>query len=265
MRERWMALCVLGLCILVGCTPGDDQTKRGVQAEEEAVTLTLAAAASLQYALEEELIPLFEQSHTGITVRGTYDSSGKLQTQIEQGLEADVFLSAAMQQMEALVEQALVDGETVTALLENRVVLVAPTGTDTPVTGFADILQAERIALGDPDSVPAGQYAQEIFAGLGIWEEVRTRASFGTNVTEVLSWVAEGSADVGVVYSTDAAMTDRVTVVAEAPEGTRQVLYPAGIVADTPHREAAEQLLAFLSSPEALACFAEYGFTPCKQ
>jgi molybdate transport system substrate-binding protein len=224
----------------------------------------IAAAASLQNAFDEELIPLFNESYPGITVTGTYDSSGKLQTQIEEGLEAALFFSAATKQMDALTAGNLIDAASVVNLLENEVVLITGTGTDTKVTSFENITDAASIAVGDPASVPAGQYAQEVLTSLGSWDAVNARASLGTNVTEVLNWVAEGSAEVGVVYATDAAsMPDKVKVIAIAPAGSLQtpVVYPVGLHTDLGDRqEAAQALIDFLKSGEALAVFEKYGF-----
>ena len=126
---------------------------------------------------------------------------------------------------------------------------------------------AETVALGDPDSVPAGQYAKEALTSLNLWDEVSAKASFGTNVTEVLNWVAEGSAEAGVVYATDAAArAEDVEVKAEAPEGSlaKPVIYPVGILERTEHSAEAEAFLEFLQSDEAGEIFKEYGFTPYK-
>lgn len=241
---------------------GGDQADSGE--EKEPVTILAAAAASLKYSYDEELIPMFEDKYPWITVEGTYDSSGKLQTQIEEGLEADVFMSAAMKQMEDLEAGGYVDPADEVRLLENKIVLIVPAGSESGLSSFEDIEKAESIALGDPESVPAGQYAREALTSLELWDAVSARASFGTNVTEVLNWVAEGSADAGIVYATDAATTDQVTVVAEAPEGSLEepVIYPVAVVKDSANREAAELFVEFLQSEEAMAVFEAYGFSP---
>jgi molybdate transport system substrate-binding protein len=228
------------------------------------VTILVAAAASLRYSYEDELIPMFQKKYPWITVEGTYDSSGKLQTQIEQGLAADVFMSAANTQMNNLVKQNLVDADSVKPLLENKIVLIKPAGISTAAVSFQTAAQAKTIALGDPASVPAGQYAQEAFTSLGIWDAVKAKASFGTNVTEVLNWVGEGSADAGVVYATDAATTKKVEIIAEAPAGSlkTKVIYPVGMVAASTHKEEAKLFISFLASDEALAVFKAYGFSP---
>lgn len=197
-------------------------------------------------------------------MKGAYDSSGKLQTQIEEGLEADVFMSAAVKQMTALDDKGMIASDTITNLLENKIVLIVPSGSGSEMTRFEDIEKAESIALGDPASVPAGQYAEEALTSLGIWDNIQERVSFGTNVTEVLNQVAAASADAGIVYATDAAsMADQVTVIAEAPEGSlgKKVIYPVAVVKNTAHEEAAKNFVEFLKTDEAIAVFEAYGFT----
>lgn len=226
--------------------------------------ILVAAAASLKNAYEEELIPMFQDLYPGVTVEGTYDSSGKLQTQIEEGLEADVFMSAAQKQMIALDEEGLIVSDTIVDLLENKIVLIVPAGSDSAIASFEDIGKAESVALGDPASVPAGQYAEEALTNLGIWDEIQERVSFGTNVTEVLNQVAAGSADAGIVYATDAAsMPDDVVIVAEAPEGSlaTKVIYPVAVVEGSANEDIAKAFVDFLGSDEAIAVFEAYGFS----
>ncbi len=263
-----MSVCLLAAGV-TGCSSSQedsaDQTaeENTSETEGEETEILVAAAASLEYAYEEELIPMFEEENPGVTVKGTYDSSGKLQTQIEEGLEADVFMSAATQQMDALTEEGFVDGESVTDLLENQIVLITFAENELGLAEFTDITKADTIAIGDPASVPAGQYAQEALTSLGIWDEVLAKSSLGTNVTEVLNWVAEGSAQAGIVYATDAATTDNVKVIAQAPEGSlaEPAIYPVGLVSASAHQEEAQAFLDFLQSDEAMAVFEAYGFT----
>ncbi|MEY8359149.1 molybdate ABC transporter substrate-binding protein [Anaerotruncus colihominis] len=233
------------------------------QTDKEPVTILVAAAASLEYSYTEQLIPMFQDQYPWITVEGTYDSSGKLQTQIEEGLEADVFMSAAMKQMNALNDEGLMASDSIVELLENKIVLIEPAGSE-KFSAFEDIASADMVAIGDPESVPAGQYAKEALTNLELWDAVSAKMSLGTNVTEVLNWIAEGSADAGVVYATDAATTDKVRVVAQAPDGSlaEKVIYPVGVAANSAHPEEAKLFADFLASDEALAVFEEYGFSP---
>ena len=233
-------------------------------ASGEETEILVAAAASLKNAYEDKLIPMFEEANPGVTVKGTYDSSGKLQTQIEEGLDADVFMSAAKKQMTALDEEGMIASDTITDLLENKIVLIVPAGNEKKLEKFEDIENADSIALGDPASVPAGQYSEEALTNLGIWDKIQDKVSFGTNVTEVLNQVAAASADAGIVYATDAAsMADKVDVVAEAPEGSlsKKVIYPVAVVKGTAHEEVAKEFVAFLQTDKAITVFEDYGFS----
>ena len=242
----------------------EEEAASEAAASGEETEILVAAAASLKNAYEEELIPMFEEANPGVTVSGTYDSSGKLQTQIEEGLEADVFMSAATKQMDALNAEGLIASDTIVNLLENKIVLIVPSSSELGLTAFEDIAKAETIALGDPASVPAGQYAEEALTNLGIWDSIQDKVSFGTNVTEVLNQVAASSADAGIVYATDAAsMEDQVTVIAEAPEGSlaEPVIYPVAVVANSAHPDEANAFVEFLKTGEAMAVFEAYGFS----
>lgn len=245
-------------------TAEETTAKETIAASGEETEILVAAAASLKNAYEGKLIPMFEEANPGVTVKGTYDSSGKLQTQIEEGLDADVFMSAAKKQMIALDEEGMIASDTITDLLENKIVLIVPTGNEKKLEKFEDIEKADSIALGDPASVPAGQYSEEALTNLGIWDKIQDKVSFGTNVTEVLNQVAAASADAGIVYATDAAsMADKVEVVAEAPEGSlsEKVIYPVAVVKGTAHEEVAKEFVAFLQTDKAITVFEDYGFS----
>jgi len=240
----------------IGCSSNTD-------AKES--TITVAIAASLKNCMDDKLIPMFQEKYPEIKIQTTYDSSGKLQTQIEEGASIDIFMSAAMKQMTALDEKGLIVKDSIVQLLENKIVLIVPENSTMGISTFEDILKADKIAVGDPESVPAGQYAKEALTNLKIWDEVSAKASLGTNVTEVLNWVAEGSADVGIVYSTDAASNQKIRIVAEAPEGSvSKVIYPVGIVKDTKDEDAAKKFVEFLKSDEAKKVFESYGFAAYK-
>ena len=269
-KYRWILAAALAAGIaLAGCAGQGEQTAAGEganasgQEDGEQTEILVAAAASLKNAYEEELIPMFQEAHPGIAVTGTYDSSGKLQAQIEEGLEADVFMSAAVTQMNALDEEGLIREGSIVNLLENKIVLIVPASSHSELASFEDIGKAGSIALGDPASVPAGQYAEEALTSLGLWDSIQDKVSFGTNVTEVLNQVAASSADAGIVYATDAAsMPADVTVVAEAPEGSlsQPVIYPVAVVAASSHPEKAQAFVDFLQTEEAMEVFEAYGF-----
>ena len=263
-----IAALVMSMFVMGACGSSDDSNDDAAKDEASGLTgtVTVAAAASLENTMVDQLIPLFNKTNPDVKIEGTYDSSGKLQEQIEGGLEAGVFMSAATKQMDALIEGQFVDEANVADVLQNEVVLIKAKDSDTEVDSYENITKAKTIAIGDPASVPAGEYAEEILKNLDVWSDVEAKASLGTNVTEVLNWVAEGSAEVGIVYKTDAlSMTDKVEVIENAPEGSLEtpVVYPIGMlnkVADE-NADATKAFFEFLQSNEALAIFEEAGFT----
>ncbi len=225
-------------------------------------------AASLTNAMEE-IQKNFNEEYPDVEILYNADSSGTLQTQIEEGSRCDIFFSAATKQMDELMEEGLAKEDSVVDLLENKVVLIKPKDGVTKVTGFENITDAANIALAGED-VPVGQYAREIFNNLGIMDDVEAmEINEGKNVTEVLAAVSEGSNEIGVVYATDAAsVADQVEIIAEAPADALKtpVLYPAGLVEDAEaseaEKEAAETFFEYLQSDDAMAVFEEYGFAP---
>ena len=228
---------------------------------EKPAQLFVSAAASLTDVLTE-IAEEYKTVVPGTEITFTFDSSGTLQTQIEEGAPADIFLSAAQRQMNALAEKNLIAEDTRRDLLINQVVLIVPVDSTLPVASFEDVLNEDvkLIAIGG-ESVPVGQYTQEIFTNLGKWEEVQAKASLGENVRAVLAWVESGDADCGIVYATDAASTDKVKVVCSAPEGSHlPVIYPGAVLAESENQEAAKAFLDFLTSEKAVAAFEKAGF-----
>lgn len=225
-------------------------------------------AASLSNSMEE-IQKDFNELYPNVTIYYSADSSGTLQTQIEEGARCDLFFSAADKQMDALTEETKED--TVVDLLENKVVLIKPKDGETKVTGFENITDAENMALAGED-VPVGQYSREIFNNLGIMDDVNEmEINECKNVTDVLAAVSEGSNEVGVVYATDAAsVADKVEIIAEVPADSLQtpVLYPVGLIEDKEASEddtkAAEAFLDYVESDAAIKVFEDYGFTAYK-
>ena len=266
MKKRIFAVLMAGM-MAAGLTAGTVQASEE-PTEELSGEVYVFIAASLSNAMEE-IQKNFNGQYPDVEILYNADSSGTLQTQIEEGSRCDIFFSAATKQMDALVEEGLAEEDTVTDLLENKVVLIKPTGGETAVTGFENITDAANLALAG-ESVPVGQYAREIFTNMGMMDQVEAmEINEGKNVTEVLAAVAEGSNEVGIVYATDAAsVADQVEIIAEAPADALQtpVLYPVGMITDQEASEgeiaAAEAFLAYLKTDEALAVFEDYGFSP---
>ena len=272
--KRWMAVCtaMVTAVSLAACgntktndtdkNTKDNTTETASETPRIEGTVTIAAAASLEKVFNDELIPMFHEMYPDVTVEGTYDSSGKLQTQIEEGADVDVFFSAATKQMDALKDEGMMEDDSIVELLQNKIVLIVPDGEE-GYSKFEDIVNAQTVAIGDPESVPAGQYGKEALTNLNLWDQVEGRLSLGTNVTEVLNWVAASSAQAGIVYATDAAsMPDQVDVVAEAPEEScTKVIYPVGMLKNSKNPEAAKALIAFLQTDKASKVFEDAGFT----
>jgi molybdate transport system substrate-binding protein len=251
--------CSAGLFDFLG---GDSSNTTDVDLKGQEVKL--AAAASLKNAFDDKLIPMFQDKYPGVKVTPTYASSGDLQSQIENGLGADVFMSAANKQMNALVDEGIVDNNTNLQFLENKVVLIVPKDSNSNISSFDDLKNVSgNIAIGDPESVPAGQYAKEVLNNTGIWSDVEPKLSLGKDVTEVLNQVAQGSAECGIVYATDAKSTDDVKVICEAPDSALKtpVIYPVAALKNSTDSNATKAFMDFLQTKEAKDVFVEYGFT----
>ncbi len=231
-------------------------------AQAQSVTLLIAAAASLQDVLTE-LDPMFEKANSSVAVNYNFAASGVLQQQIEQGAPVDVFFSAATKQMEALQAKDLIVPETRRNLLTNHLALIVPENSTLGLTSFRQLTDAKvkKISVGEPRSVPVGQYTAELFTNLGILEQVRSRLVYGNSVRNVLAAVESGNADAGVVYSTDAKISAQVTQVATAPDSLHSpIVYPIAVIKASHNTAAAERYTQFLASDPAKEMFRKHGF-----
>jgi molybdate transport system substrate-binding protein len=227
------------------------------------VELNVSGAASLTDALKEINV-LYMQENNSVTITANFASSGTLQQQIEQGAPVDVFISAASTQMNNLQDKDLILTDTRKDLLHNSVVLIVPEDSTLGITGFADLAtgKVDRIAIGDPQFVPAGKYAQQTFDELGITAQIQSRLVLGNDVRQVLTYVETGNVDAGVVYATDALTSDEVTVVASAPADINaKVVYPVAVIKASQKVDAAQAYIAFLFSDQVETIFEKYGFT----
>ncbi len=196
-----------------------------------------------------------------------FAASGTLQTQIEQGLDADVFFSASKKNMDALEAKGLLLENTKVNLLENKVVLIVPASSTKGISSFNDCMtpKVSLIAIGDPAITPLGQYAEEIFTYLNGWDSVRKKASLGYDIKQVISWVESGTADCGIVFSTEALLTKKVKIVAEAPSGSvSPVVFSVSAIKASRKKDAASAFIKFLQSEDASKIFTSYGFSLVK-
>jgi molybdate transport system substrate-binding protein len=225
------------------------------------VSLTISAAASLTDAMNT-IQKLYQAAYPNVTLTMNYASSGTLEQQIEQGAPADVFISAADKQMDMLEKKDLVLTGTRRVLVRNHLVLIVPKGS-TVVNSFGDLTKAavKFLAIGEPSSVPAGQYAQESLTNMGLWEELQPKLVRGKDVRAVLTYVATRNADAGLVYSTDARTSRDVRVVTYAPEDSHSpIVYPIAVIKTSKNQAAARAFAAYLSGAFATAVFRSYGF-----
>ena len=236
------------------------------EAAGESVELIVFAAASLTETLNA-IAETYSADHPGVTFRFNFDSSGTLKTQIEEGADCDLFLSAAQKQMNALQDEDLINTDTRVDLLENKVVLAVPEGNPADIQSFEDIGtdRCKRIALGNED-VPVGSYSVEILTNLGILDELESgnKITYGSNVKEVTTQVKEAAADCGIVYATDAFSAGLETVDQATAEECSPVIYPAALTASTEHADEAQAFLDYLTTDDAAAIFASVGFAMVK-
>ncbi len=255
------------ILFLIVLTTGYDQkaeeqsNSQKLQKGTESVTLTISAASSLKDVLEE-IKTAYEEEKSNIAITYNFGSSGSLQQQIEQGANVDIFISASVKQMDALKSKELVIEDTLRQFLENEVVLITPKDSSV-ISDFKDLSdgKVKKVGLGEPKSVPAGQYGEEVLKALDIFSTVKSKAVYGKDVKEVLTWVETGNADAGIVYETDARVSDKVKIAAKAPKGSHKpVLYPAAVIKSSKNADMAKNFINFLYSSKAKPTFEKYGF-----
>ena len=268
------AAMVLSLAACGSSDKGTTAAAPETTAPAEEVVVIVFAAASMTETLTE-IADMYKEAAPNVTLTFNFDSSGTLKTQIQEGADCDVFISASPKQMNQLDKDAdpavntdgldFVLAETRLNLLENKVVLVVPDGNPAGVESFEDILtdKVSLICLGN-DDVPVGQYSKKILTYLGSSAEdleAASKVTYGSNVKEVTTQVGEAAVDCGIIYATDA-FSAGLTIVAEAtPEMCGQVIYPAAVLNITQNEEAAKAFLEYLQTPECAAVFEGVGFT----
>ncbi|MWV47188.1 molybdate ABC transporter substrate-binding protein [Paenibacillus sp. HJL G12] len=270
------ALVVMMLAFAAGCGNSSDtktdsnatnastaDTNASKVAPAELVDLTISAAASMTDALNE-IKTAYEQANPNIKLSFNYGGSGALQKQIEQGAPADLFLSAAVKNMKPLVEQNLIEEGKEKTLLKNELVAVVPADAKASVANMGDLSQADvkKVAIGIPESVPAGNYAKEALTNAKLWDPLQPKMVQAKDVRQVLQYVETGNADAGFVYKTDALTSSKVKIAFNVdPASYSAVEYPIGIVKATKHAKEAEDFYNYLQSQPAMDVFTKYGFT----
>ena len=234
-------------------------------AAAHAEEITVSAAISTKDAVEE-LGRRFMAARPGVRVRYNFASSGELQKQIEAGAPVDLFISAAQRQMDALEKKGLVVAGSRRAFARNVLTVIKPADSTVDIAKPADLLdpRVEKIVIGNPRTVPAGQYAEASLKALGLWDRLESRLVFAENVRQALDYVARGEVDAGFVYTTDAALRGRqVKEAFRPPEDTYPpVVYPVGVVTGARQAGLAQAFLDLLVSGEGQAVLGRFGFQP---
>jgi len=232
----------------------------------QAQTVRVAAAASLSTVLEE-MIKVW-QDNGGGTVVASYGASSALARQIESGAPGDVFISADLEWMDYVQDKKLIDPATRKIIAANTLVLIGPADSKisiklAPGADLAGALAGGRLALAEPNSVPAGKYAKAALTKLGIWASVEAKVASAENVRAALALVSRGEAPLGAVYSTDAVSEPKVKIIAAFPADSHPaIVYPVAVTVTGKDNPKAKAFVEFLLSEKARAIFVKYGFAP---
>jgi molybdate transport system substrate-binding protein len=252
LRKLHIFLLAAFLTVLTSC---------GANSDTKGTELTVSAAASLREALEEAG-KTYSNQNPDIKIIYNFGGSGSLQQQISQGAPVDLFVSAAQDQFNVLMSKQLIDQNHNVKLLKNQLVLITQKDNKNlhSVKSLTDA-EISRIAIGTPETVPAGMYAKQALLSLGLWEDIEQKLIPTKDVRQVLSYVETKNVEAGIVYKTDAMVSDQVRIIPFQKEALHDpIIYPAGVIAGTKHKEEASRFLDFLKGKEAMEIFEKYGF-----
>lgn len=248
------------LAMVGGCA----SSRTNPTSSPQAVELNVSAALGLKEALLD-IKKEYEAKRPEIKIIYNLAAAGVLQSQIEQGAPADVFISAAEKQIDDLQKKNMILPATRKKLVGNQLVLIVPKDSKLGLNSFADLTQdkVKAFGLGAPETVPAGQYGQEVLAHLGIWEKVKPKAVLGKDVRALVAYAETGNVEASIVFSTVAATSDKVKIAAAAPAGSHKpIVFPGVVLSGSKQPKVAEDFLNYMASPEGMKMFAKYGFSP---
>lgn len=245
----------LGL-VMSGCSSNEGSKKQNAGSVK--VELTISAAASLQDAINE-IKTAYEKENANVKINLNLGASGALQQQISQGAPVDLFFSAAEDKFEKLKDEKLI--EKGINLIGNEIVLVVPKESNQSINEFEDLPKVKKIAIGTPETVPAGQYGKETLENIGIWKDSEENLVYAKDVRQVLTYVETENVDAGIVYKTDALTSEKIKITATATEDTHTPInYPVGVIKESSHLEEANKFYEYLQTKEAMEIFVKYGF-----
>jgi molybdate transport system substrate-binding protein len=235
------------------------------ESQNRSINLTISAAISLTEPLQA-IRTLYRRQSPNVSLTFNLGASGILEQQIEEGAPVDIFISASPEEMNALASQGLLLNQTRRNLLKNTLVLICPSSSK--VSGFMDLTRPDvkRVAMANPESVPAGAYARQTLENFKIYQRIYPKILFAQDVRQALAYVETDNADAGLVYATEAKLSHKVRVAAVAPENSHApIVYPIAVIKRCRHAEAAERFVQYLSGPEAQRIFEREGFVPVEK
>jgi len=250
------------LLVLSGCEEKNStkENTKIVKETDRSVSLTVSAAVSLTDALEE--IKSKYEKDTNVELIVNSGGSGSLAQQIQQGAPVDVFISANQDWMDTLEEEHLILNETREDITGNKLVLIANSSSDLNYLSVNEISAdgIEQLSIGNPGSVPAGIYSEQVLRNLNIWKDFKNKLILGKDVRQVLTYVATGNVDIGFIYESDALTSDAIKILATVDDSLHDpIIYPAAVLSDTKHKKESSEFVTYLASEEAQKILSKYG------
>lgn len=256
---------VIFFVFMVGCTNGDSEKQATEQPKqkEERTEIMVSAAISLTDALNE-IKTIYEKEHP-VKLTFNLGGSGSLAQQIQQGVPSDIFISANVDWMNTLEEESLVDSDSRADITGNNLVLITNKSSKINYQNVDEINpdDVDKIAVGNPDSVPAGTYSKQVLEHLHMWNELNNdnKLVLAKDVRQVLTYVETGNADIGFVYESDAQTSDKINILTTADKDLHDpIIYPAAVIKDTEHEKEAADFISFMDSDQAQEILEKYGF-----
>lgn len=258
--KRKIGILALTLCLVLGLVGCSSENNASSSEKGETVELNISAAASLQEAMKE-IETEFKKVNPDVKLVVNLGASGALMQQIQEGAPCDVFISAGAKQMNQLIDDGIVEKDDSKTLLINDLVLVAAKGEKVDSLDALKGDDISKIAIGDPESVPAGKYGKEVLDNTNLYDSVKDKLVLAKDVKEVLSWVQQGNAQVGFVYLSDTVGIDNIDVVLTTDKDTHSLIaYPIAVLKESKQNEAAKKFEEFMLSEDGQAILEKYGF-----
>ncbi|MDN4608422.1 molybdate ABC transporter substrate-binding protein [Sporosarcina highlanderae] len=261
MKKKAMYACILLILLIITVACSNNQNINRSSESKGNVELIISAAVSLKDSLDE-IQRSYKEEHPEVTLKFNFGASGSLQQQITNGAPVDLFFSAAKDKFDILVEEGIIAKEDGLDLLGNELVLVVPEVSNA-IKSFEALTNAEvgQISIGTPETVPAGKYSKESLKKMDIWNVIEPKVVYAKDVRQVLSYVESGNVDAGIVYKTDALLSDKAKIVAAADQSTHTpIIYPVGIIKNSAQYDAAKKFYEYVQSEDAIKVFEKYGF-----